>query len=163
MARAPEEPDESRNPVGESTMATTAPGSTAPSIVKFEATEWTLPPLPDDLPEELRQRAEAVRRKGLAAGEGGFFASHVQMPAGQLVEPHSHDHSELMVVLEGSMTFAGGTGGDEEAGGEQAELSQFDSVVIPAGYVYGFTVGDAGISFLLIRAGKAQSTLADSA
>lgn len=120
---------------------------------QFSQLEWTHPPIPDDLPDALVAEAKKVRRKELAAGHAGFFASHVQMPAGQHAEPHSHDHGELMIVMEGSMTLS--------AGEQQRELTRYDSVAIPAGTVYDFTVGSDGVSFLLIRGGKAVSTLAN--
>jgi hypothetical protein len=49
-------------------------------VAKFETLEWTMPKLPPDLAPDLREQAANVRRKGLAAGEGGFFASQVEMP-----------------------------------------------------------------------------------
>ncbi len=124
-------------------------------IAKFEALEWTMPKLPPDLSLELREQAAAVRRKGLAAGEGGFFASQVEMPPGQVTVPHSHDHSELMVILDGSMEFDDGTG--------PAELTRNDAATVTAGHVYGFTVGPHGVRFLLIRTGQAVSSVVSSA
>lgn len=123
-------------------------------ITRFAAEEWSHPRIPDDLPPELVERARQVRRKGLAEGEGGFFASYVTMPAGQVAEPHSHDHSELVIVVEGSMRF--------EAGDRVEQLGPRDSVVISAGTVYGFEVGDEGVHFLLIRTALARSTLEQS-
>lgn len=122
------------------------------TFARFDALEWTTPDLPPDLPEELRERALAVRRKGLASGDGGFFASHVAMDPGNVTVPHSHDHAELMVVLEGSMTFDAGEG--------DVELHQYDAVTVTPGQVYGFVVGAAGVRFLLVRGAKAASTIA---
>jgi quercetin dioxygenase-like cupin family protein len=122
------------------------------SIAKFEALDWTTPNLPADLSLELREQAMLVRRKGLAAGEGGFFASHVRMPPGQVTVPHSHDHAELVVILAGSMTFDGGEG--------VVELVEDDAATITAGQVYAFTVGPDGVDFLLVRAGRAVSSIA---
>ena len=124
------------------------------SIAKFDALSWTTPNLPPDLSPELREQAMAVQRKGLAAGEGGFFASHVVMPPGQVTVPHSHDHSELVVILAGSMAFDGGDG--------PTELVEHDAATISAGQVYGFTVGPEGVSFLLVRTGRAVSSIAAS-
>jgi mannose-6-phosphate isomerase-like protein (cupin superfamily) len=123
-------------------------------VAKFESLDWTTPKLPPDLAPELREQAAAVRRKGLAAGEGGFFASQVEMPPGQVTVPHSHDHAELMVVLDGSMRFDDGTA--------TVELERNDAATISAGHVYGFTVGPDGVRFLLIRTGQAVSTIAPS-
>ena len=53
-------------------------------IAKFESLEWTAPTLPPDLPPDLREQGLAVRRRGLAAGHGGFHASYVVMPPGQV-------------------------------------------------------------------------------
>lgn len=124
-------------------------------VARFDDLDWTSPAIPDDLPPELRERAAAVRRKGLAAGEAGFFASHVAMQAGQVTVPHSHDHDELMVVLDGSMTFDDGTG--------PVTVHRNDAVAVPAGQVYGFEVGADGVRFLLVRTAKARSTLAGPA
>lgn len=123
-------------------------------IAKFEALEWTAPKLPPDLPPHLREQGLAVRRRGLAAGHGGFHASYVVMPAGQVTVPHSHDHGELIIIQEGSMSFDDGNG--------PAELVAHDAATISAGQVYGFTVGDAGVSFLLIRNAAAESKLSTS-
>lgn len=123
-------------------------------ITRFAAEEWSHPRIPDDLPPELVERARQVRRKGLAEGEEGFFASYVTMPAGQQVDPHSHDHSELVIVVEGSMRF--------EVDDHVEHLGPKDTVVISAGTVYGFEVGDDGVHFLLIRTALARSTLEQS-
>lgn len=120
-------------------------------ITRFAAEEWSHPAIPDDLPQELVERARQVRRKGLADGEEGFFASYVTMPPGQVVDPHSHDHGELVIVVEGGMRF--------EAGDRVEQLRPKDSVVISPRTVYGFEVGDEGVHFLLIRTAKARSTL----
>jgi quercetin dioxygenase-like cupin family protein len=123
-------------------------------IARFESLEWTAPKLPPDLPAHLREQGLAVRRRGLAAGHGGFHASYVVMPPGQVTVPHSHDHSELIIIQEGSMSFGDGNG--------PAELVEHDAATISAGQVYGFTVGDAGVSFLLIRTAAAESKLTAS-
>lgn len=121
-------------------------------IAKFESLEWTAPKLPPDLPEDLREQGLKVRRRGLAAGHGGFHASYVVMPPGQVTVPHSHDHSELIIIQDGSMSF--------DAGDGAVDLEANDAATIDAGQVYGFTVGEGGVSFLLIRAAAATSSLA---
>jgi quercetin dioxygenase-like cupin family protein len=123
-------------------------------VAKFESLEWTAPKLPPDLPDDLREQGLKVRRRGLASGHGGFYASYVVMPAGQVTVPHSHDHSELIVIQEGSMSFDNGDGA--------TELEPNDAATISAGQVYGFTVGAGGVSFLLIRNGAAVSSLVES-
>lgn len=122
------------------------------NIAKFESLEWTAPKLPPDLPDDLREQGLKVRRRGLAAGHGGFHASYVVMPPGQVTVPHSHDHSELIIIQEGSMSFDCGDG--------PVELVANDAATIDAGQVYGFVVGDDGVSFLLIRGAVATSNLA---
>jgi quercetin dioxygenase-like cupin family protein len=62
------------------------------------------------------------------------------MPAGFDVPPHTHDTSELMVILEGSLEVSDGT-----------HLITGDTAVIPAGHLYGFTVGPNGVRFLVTR------------
>lgn len=122
------------------------------TLARFDELAWTAPTIPADFPDELRPRAEAVRRKGLAAGEAGFHASHVTMPAGQVTTPHSHDHGELIVILGGSLLFDDGDG--------PIEVRQHDAVSITAGHVYGFEVGPDGVAFLLVRGAKATSSFA---
>lgn len=121
-------------------------------ITRFEEAEWSSPRVPDDLPEELKQRALLVRRKGLSDGHEGFHVSYVTMPAEQVVEPHSHDHGELIMVQQGSMCFT--------ADGDTAELGARDVAVIGAGTVYRFDVGAEGVHFLLVRTARATSRLA---
>jgi quercetin dioxygenase-like cupin family protein len=120
-------------------------------IARFESLEWTAPKLPPDLPEDLREQGLKVRRRGLASGHGGFHASYVVMPPGQVIPPHSHDHSELIIIQDGSMSF--------EAGDGPVDLETNDAATISAGQVDEFTVGGDGVSFLLIRGGAAVSSL----
>jgi quercetin dioxygenase-like cupin family protein len=122
------------------------------TIGRFEQLEWTHPAATEQLPEHLREVARQIQRKGLINGENGFFASHVTMPAGHVADPHSHSHSELFVVLAGSMELR-----TEDT---TAMLAQHDAVSIPAGQTYGFTIGPDGIAFLLVRAARATSTIA---
>jgi mannose-6-phosphate isomerase-like protein (cupin superfamily) len=68
--------------------------------------------------------------------------------------PHSHDHAELMVILDGSMAFDDGTA--------TVELTRNDAATVTAGHVYGFTVGPGGVRFLLIRTGQAVSSVVTS-
>jgi quercetin dioxygenase-like cupin family protein len=64
--------------------------------------------------------------------------------------PHSHDHDEMIVLLEGSCTMLGGG----------PTLEAHDSMVLLSGYEYGFTAGDDGMKFLTIRSGAAGTRLA---
>jgi mannose-6-phosphate isomerase-like protein (cupin superfamily) len=122
------------------------------TVTKSAEAPWANPRLPEGLSEDQIARAMQVRRQGLANGDGGFFASRVVMPAGMVTDAHHHDHSELMVVLRGSMAF--------DDGSDTVVLTQNDSAAIEAGHVYGFTVGDDGVEFLLVRSALSTSHLA---
>jgi hypothetical protein len=56
---------------------------------------------------------------------------------------HSHDHSEVFMVLEGGCTFDG------------APMTRFDLAVVEADQPYSFTAGPDGLSFLVVRQGPA--------
>ncbi len=127
-------------------------GSGALRIGRFADLEWTNPAATEQLPDHLREVARQIQRKGLVNGENGFFASHVTMPAGHVADPHSHSHSELLVILSGSMEL--------RAGDTTVMLAQHDAASIPAGQTYGFTIGPDGVAFLLVRTGQATHTLA---
>jgi quercetin dioxygenase-like cupin family protein len=131
-------------------MDGTGPGEV--TIGRFAELEWTNPAATEQLPDHLREIARQIQRKGLVNGENGFFASHVTMPAGHVADPHSHSHSELFVILDGSMEL--------RTGDTTAMLAQHDAASIPAGQVYGFTIGPDGVAFLLVRAAQATSTIA---
>ena len=122
-----------------------------PTVLIYDQIDW------DDVkrnarggtapPKELVEQAKKIgaRRKKLARGEGGFFMNRSVLPAGFRVPPHHHDHDELMVVLRGGCAF------DDDL----ATLGADDSIVIRAGYRYGFTCGPEGLEFLTIRRGEA--------
>lgn len=97
---------------------------------------------------EAAQRSGA-RRKYLARGEGGFYSQISWFPSGYAVPTHSHDHDEMIMVLEGSLTLIGGG----------PTLGPFDSMVLEAGYEYGFTAGADGLTFLTVRRGEAAIAL----
>jgi quercetin dioxygenase-like cupin family protein len=121
-------------------------------IGHFADLDWTNPAVTEELPAHLRAVARQVQRKGLVNGENGFFASHVMMPPGHVADPHSHSHSELFVILSGSMEL--------RAGDTTVMLAQHDAASIPAGQTYGFTIGPDGVAFLLVRTARATHTLA---
>jgi quercetin dioxygenase-like cupin family protein len=102
---------------------------------------------PRELVEEARRKG--AKRKFLARGEGGFHSQYSEFPSGYTVPPHSHDHGEMIVVLEGSCTMLGGG----------PTLEARDSMVLLGGYEYGFTAGDEGMKFLTIRTAEAQTHL----
>ena len=122
------------------------------TVTKSDTAAWSSPRLPEGLTDDQLARAGQVRRQGLSDGAGGFFASRVVMPAGLVTDPHHHDHSELIVIVAGSMEFDDGDGA--------VTLTEHDSAVIDAGQTYGFVVGDGGVEFLLIRTALATSRLA---
>ena len=112
--------------------------------------------LPDEskaatAPRELIEAAQksGARRKFLARGEGGFHSQHSEFPAGFEVPPHSHDHDEMIVVVDGSLTMLGGG----------PTLGSGDSMVLGAGLEYGFAAGDDGVTFLTIRTGVAGTSM----
>jgi quercetin dioxygenase-like cupin family protein len=113
-------------------------------------------PFPDEsasgAPKALVDDAQAsgARRKYCAQGEAGFFSQVSWFPAGYTVPPHTHSHSELIMVIDGSLTVLGGG----------PTLGPADSVVIESGHEYGFTAGSDGVTFTTIRTGASSTTLA---
>ncbi len=87
-----------------------------------------------------------ARRSRLTRGEHGFHSHISEMPAGFDVPPHTHSISEHMTILAGSLNVSDGTA-----------LATGDTVVIPANHLYGFTVGDEGVRFLVVRAADAAT------
>jgi hypothetical protein len=65
------------------------------------------------------------------------------------VPAHAHDHSELLVVLEGGCTILEGG----------PTLGPNDAVTIAAHHTYGFRCGPEGMRFLTIRTSEANFTL----
>lgn len=112
-------------------------------------------PFPDETasgaPKALVQEAQrtGARRKYLARGEGGFYSQISWFPAGYTVPEHRHDHDELIMVLEGSLSMLGGG----------KTLGPLDSVALEAGHEYGFVAGDDGVTFTTIRQAAAGTTL----
>ena len=88
-------------------------------------------------------------RKFLVDGDGGFYLQAVRLPPGFDAPMHSHSHAEVFMVAEGSCTFNG------------TEMRPFDSLVVHAGAEYGFTAGDAGVTFLVTRLAAATFQGAD--
>jgi hypothetical protein len=93
-------------------------------------------------PIELIEEADraGVRRKILTRGEGGFHAHYSEFPPGYVVAPHSHDHDEMLIVVDGSATLSDGRA-----------VGPRDTAVLEAGLRYGFTVGPDGLTFFNIR------------
>lgn len=126
-----------------------------PTVLIYDEIDWDdmlgtakgIKAPPRELVEQAKKRG--ARRKKLATGEGGFFMNRSVMPAGFRVPPHTHDHAELIVVLEGGCSF------DDSL----ADLGPDDSIVIRANYRYGFTCGPEGMDFLTIRTAEAGVSL----
>ena len=123
----------------------------SPSYFVLDDIEWPDETQEPTAPRELVEQAQRLgaRRKFLARGEGGFFSQYSEFPAGYTVPMHSHDHDEMIVLLDGSCAMTDGR-----------TLGTRDSVVLHAGFEYGFTAGDDGMVFLTIRGGRSSTTLA---
>jgi hypothetical protein len=130
-------------------VSTTEPES--PSFFLVDELPWPDESRAGTAPRELVEEArrKGARRKFLARGQGGFHSQYSDFPPGYPVPPHSHDHDEMIVVLEGSCTMLGGG----------PTLKAYDSMVLRGGYEYGFTAGDDGMKFLTIRTGEATTRL----
>ena len=102
--------------------------------------EAASPTAPRELVEEAQR--SGARRKYLARGEGGFFSQVSWFPAGYTVPMHRHDHDELIMVVEGSLTMLGDGG---------PTLRALDSMVLTGGHEYGFTAGPDGMTITTIR------------
>jgi quercetin dioxygenase-like cupin family protein len=127
------------------------PPEPAATFLHYDDIDWAdespAPGAPTELVAEARRAG--ARRKRMATGQGGFYMNHSVMPAGLTVPEHSHDHDELIVVMDGGCTMLGGG----------PTLRARDAMVLRAGHRYGFTCGDDGMSFITIRNGEAQVTL----
>lgn len=124
---------------------------TGPTFFKVAELPWpdeTTTGAPRELVEEARRKG--AKRKFLARGEGGFHSQYSVFPAGYTVPPHSHDHDEMIVLLDGSCTMLD----------DGPTLGAHDSMVLHAGHEYGFTAGDNGMTFLTIRTGAAGTQFA---
>ena len=114
-------------------------------IHRFEDADWHVPVAPGTDPEAAAAAGrQGAARRLLAQGEGGFYTQVVRMPPGFAAPVHSHDHSEVFMVLEGNCTFDG------------EPMDRFDLTVVEAEQPYGFTAGPDGLSFLVVRRGAAS-------
>lgn len=98
-----------------------------------------------------------ARRSRLTTGEHGFHSHISEMPAGFDVPPHTHDISEHMTILEGSIIVVEPGVVEPGESGDTITLGAGDTTVIPANHLYGFTVGDQGVRFLVVRAADAAT------
>ena len=124
-----------------------------PSFFKIDQLPWPDEAKEGNAPRELVEVAKRLgaKRKFLARGEGGYFSQYSVFPPGYTVPMHSHDHDEMIVILEGGCTLLGD---------DAPTLGVHDSMVLHGGYEYGFTAGDAGMKFLTIRTAATGTTLA---
>ena len=123
-----------------------------PTLFRLDEVPWpdeTTSGAPRELVEEARRKG--AQRKFLARGEGGFHSQYSVFPAGYTVPMHSHDHDEMIVLLDGSCTMLGGG----------PTLAAHDSMVLRGGYEYGFTAGPDGMKFLTVRTGPATTRVAE--
>jgi quercetin dioxygenase-like cupin family protein len=109
------------------------------TVFKYHERPWR------DLTADYGAPSGGRLTKVVVEGECGFFVSSSTLAAGTRIEPHSHTADELMVVLEGGCTLDDGQ-----------QVAADDWVVVPAGQVYGFTVGGDGMRFAVVRNEKAM-------
>ena len=121
----------------------------SPRLVhRFDEIDWHLPGGAGADPAAVEAAAAlGVARKHYAQGEAGFYVQVVRFPPNFETPPHSHDHSEVFVVLEGSCVFDG------------APMGRHDSTVVEANDKYGFTTGPDGVALLVVRTGAAAVSL----
>ena len=133
-------------------MSTTTEG---PSFFQVDELPWPdeskIGTAPAALVDEARRAG--AKRKFLAQGQGGFYSQYSVFPPGYTVPMHSHDHDEMIVVLDGAATMLD----------DGPTLGAHDSMVLRGGYAYGFTAGPDGLTFLTIRTGAATIQLTDPA
>lgn len=122
-----------------------------PTFFRLEEIPWPDEGKVGSAPRELVEEAKrkGAKRKFLAQGEGGFHSQYSEFPPGYTVPMHSHDHDEMIVILDGSCTLFDGP-----------TLQAHDSMVLRGGHEYGFTAGEAGMKFVTIRTAKAAVRLA---
>ena len=86
------------------------PTTGGPRYFVLDEIEWPDERSAPTAPLELVEEAERLgaRRKFLARGEGGFHSQYSEFPPGYAVPLHSHDHDELILLLDGSCTMSDG-------------------------------------------------------
>jgi len=117
-------------------------------VYRFEEIDWHFPNgAGADQAAVEAAAALGVARKHYAQGVAGFYVQVVRFPPNFETPPHSHDHSEVFVVLEGSCVF------DDEP------MALHDSTVVEANDKYGFITGPDGVLLLVVRTGAAAITM----
>jgi quercetin dioxygenase-like cupin family protein len=121
--------------------------ATGPAFFLLDQLDWADEEKESVAPRELIEEAKkkGARRKFLARGQGSFHSQFSEFPAGYVVPMHSHEHDELLVILDGSCTMLGDGG---------PTLNASDSVVLLGGFEYGFEAGPKGMKFMTIRTAK---------
>ena len=77
-------------------------------IYHFEESEWHVPVAAGTDPAAAEAAGKlGTRRRFLAQGDGGWYTQVVKMPPGFEAPSHSHSHSEVFMVIEGSCEFDG--------------------------------------------------------
>ena len=117
-------------------------------VYRFDEIDWHFPNGAGADPAAVEAAAAlGVARKHYAQGDAGFYVQLVRFPPNFETPPHSHDHSEVFVVVEGSCVF------DDEP------MGLHDSTVVEANDKYGFTTGADGVLLLVVRTGAAAITM----
>ena len=114
-------------------------------IYHFGEIDWHVPVSAGTDPEAAKAAGDkGAGRKFLAQGDGGFYAQVVRIPPNFDAPVHSHSHSEVFMVLEGSCVFDG------------QPMQAKDMTVVTANQPYGFVSGPDGLQFLIVRTGEAS-------
>lgn len=115
------------------------------TLYPFETTPWVDEAKKKGVPKEVYEAAQkaGARRKMLANGENGLFVQYSELPAHYRIEPHTHSHDEVIMLLAGSCTLDSGE-----------TMNAKDAICLAANVEYGFTAGDGGMTFLTIRGGE---------
>jgi quercetin dioxygenase-like cupin family protein len=121
----------------------------AASYLLYDQIDWAVEDASAPAKLVALARETGARRKRMATGQAGFFMNHSEMPAGFTVPTHTHDHDEMLVIMEGGCEILDGG----------PTLGANDAVVIQANHAYGFTCGPDGMKFITIRNAEAATAL----
>ncbi len=129
-----------------------------PFHLDLDAIDWVDERALGKAPIELIEEAERLgaKRKRLATGECGFYATYNVMPAGYRIATHSHGHAEFITVLAG-----GAVVDTPDADAAEIVLDTGDAIVLEADFEYGITCGPEGMTFLTLRTGDSTTSLRD--
>jgi len=127
----------------------TGTGEPGADFLLFDEIDWAVEGAGAPAALVAEAARTGARRKRMVTGQSGFFMNHSTMPAGFTVPAHTHDHDELIVVVEGGCTVHDGG----------PVLGPNDAMAIRAHHSYGFTCGADGMRFLTIRTGEARTAM----